>query len=145
MPSAEMSAAPVCRAQLAGAIAVVIVNFTDQSCTVLGKMPDFKLPVVSISKRDAEMLLDGTVIAVQWGTVCMRGLFLNFTSACTNVWFGKDSGWKELTRRVCAQGMGAPNDHAATTTEADAKPWSFKITSQVGFDVGADAHLPVRG
>ena len=94
------------RAQKCGAIAVVIVNFSDNLFNVLGELSDFNLPVVSIAKRDADTLLDGTFIAVQWG----EGL--------------------------------AP---VVTASEVDSKPWTFKMTSQVGFDAGAAAHLPVIG
>jgi len=91
------------RAQEAGAIAVVIVNHSDVLFNVLGKMPSMKLPIVSITKRDADTLSDGTMVAVQWG----EGL--------------------------------AP---VVSSTVADSKAWSFKMSSHVGF-ASADAHLPV--
>jgi hypothetical protein len=55
---------------------------------------------VSITKRDADTLRDGTMVAVQWG----EGL--------------------------------------APVKEEAEQPWTFKMTSQVGW-ASADAHLPV--
>jgi hypothetical protein len=55
------------RAQRAGAVAVVIVNNADVLFNVLGKDSDINIPVVSVTKSDAENLEDGAMASVIWG------------------------------------------------------------------------------
>jgi hypothetical protein len=97
------------------------------------------MAVVSITKQDAESLIDGAAVALQWGEVsnaCVRVR----ERACANVLY-----CVQLTLHFCicssSQGLGPIVTPSEAESNSVGATWTFKMTSKVGFS-SSHAHLP---